>query len=132
VSRGGTMLGDAVRVTLNTLFSEESEGRTRDIIFITDGEDQGSFPLEAAQRAGERGVRLIALGLGSPSGAPVPATSARGPSYMRYDGEVVRSALDGETLRAMADATPGGVYLEVGTGVIDLDEVYARLVHAAD
>ncbi|MGP1310700.1 MAG: VWA domain-containing protein [Phycisphaerales bacterium] len=133
VSRGGTMIGDALRVTLNTLFSEETtEGRTRDIILITDGEDQGSFPLEAAQQAGERGVRIIALGLGSATGAPVPAASARGPNYMRYDGEVVRSRLDSRTLEEMVNATPGGVYLEVGTGVLDLDDVYSQLVKGAD
>lgn len=133
VSRGGTMLGDAVRVTMNTLFSEEQpEGRTRDIILITDGEDQGSFPIEAAQEAGERGVRIIAIGLGSETGAPVPASSARGPDYMRYDGEVVRSRLDASTLQRMADATEGGVFLNVGTGVIDLDQVYAELVRGAE
>lgn len=133
VSRGGTMLGDAVRVTMNTLFSEEQpEGRTRDIILITDGEDQGSFPVEAAQEAGERGVRIIALGLGSETGSPVPASSPRGPEYMRYDGEVVRSRLDASTLQRMADATEGGVFLNVGTGVIDLDQVYAELVKGAE
>jgi len=133
VSRGGTTIGDAVRVTLNTLFSEEqAEGRTRDIILITDGEDQGSFPLEAAKQAGERGVRIIALGLGSETGAPVPAASPRGPDYMRYDGEVVRSRLDTSTLQQMAQATPGGVFLKVGTAVIDLDQVYAQLVKSAD
>lgn len=133
VSRGGTMIGDAVRVTLNTLFDDEQgEGRTRDIILITDGEDQGSFPVEAARQAGERGVRIIGLGLGSETGAPVPAASDRPRDYMRHDGEFVRSRLDVATLEQMARATPGGVFLKVGTGVIDLDRVYAQLVKTAD
>jgi Ca-activated chloride channel family protein len=133
VSRGGTMIGDALRVTLNTLFGDDkAEGRTRDIILITDGEDQGSFPIEAAQQAGEAGVRIIALGLGSDTGSPVPAATNRGADYMRYDGEVVRSTLDGATLANIAEETPGGVFLKVGTGVLDLDTVYQRLVQSAD
>jgi Ca-activated chloride channel family protein len=133
VSRGGTMIGDALRVTLNTLFGDEqAEGRTRDIILITDGEDQGSFPIEAAQQASEAGVRVIALGLGSDTGSPVPAATNRGPEYMRYDGEVVRSTLDAATLAKIAEETPGGVFLKVGTGVLDLDTVYQRLILSAD
>jgi Ca-activated chloride channel family protein len=127
------MIGDALRVTLNTLFGDDkAEGRTRDIILITDGEDQGSFPIEAAQQAGEAGVRIIALGLGSDTGSPVPAATNRGADYMRYDGEVVRSTLDGATLANIAEETPGGVFLKVGTGVLDLDTVYQRLVQSAD
>ena len=132
VARGGTMIGDAIRVTLDTLFSDEDDTRTRDIILITDGEDQGSFPLEAAQEAGARGVRIIAIGLGSEYGAPVPSEDPRLGPHVRRQGETVQTRLDGATLEAIAGATPGGVYLEVGTGVLDLDDVYSQLIRTAD
>ncbi|MBX3352486.1 MAG: VWA domain-containing protein [Phycisphaeraceae bacterium] len=132
VARGGTMIGDAIRVTMDTLFSDDTDARTRDIILITDGEDQGSFPIEAAQEAGARGVRIIAIGLGSEYGAPVPTDDPRTGQYMRAQGEVVTSRLVSDTLERVAAATPGGVYLEVGTGVLDLDEIYAQLIRSAD
>jgi Ca-activated chloride channel family protein len=72
VGRGGTMIGDAIRKTLSDLLKDRS-GRHTDIILITDGGDQGSFPVEAAQVAGERGVRIIAIGLGDEKdGSPIP------------------------------------------------------------
>lgn len=131
VARGGTMIGDAIRVTLDTLFREEDDARTRDIILITDGEDQGSFPLEAAQEAGARGVRIIAIGLGSEYGSPVPPEDPRLGPATRQRGEAVLTSLDSATLESVAAATPGGVYLEVGTGVLDLDEIYSQLIRTA-
>ncbi|MHC4977172.1 MAG: VWA domain-containing protein, partial [Planctomycetota bacterium] len=60
VPRGGTNIGDGVRKVLNSVFREEDDStHYRDIILITDGEDQESLPVEAAQQAAERGVRII-------------------------------------------------------------------------
>ena len=63
VSRGGTMIGDAIRKALDEAFDDQ-EKKYKDIILITDGEDHDSFPLEAAEEAGRRGIRIIAVGLG--------------------------------------------------------------------
>jgi Ca-activated chloride channel homolog len=63
VARGGTMIGDAVREASRVVFDQDTNS-DKDIILITDGEDQGSFPTEAAAHAGARGIRIIAIGLG--------------------------------------------------------------------
>jgi len=142
--RGGTNIGDAIRKTVDGVFNlrppeagedeeAESEPRYRDIVLITDGEDQGSFPVEAAQAAGDLGVRIIAMGVGTVGdGAPVPAGEDGEGDVLRYQGEVVRSRLDSETLADVAAATPGGAYLEVRTGTIDLEEVYRDLIASAE
>jgi len=132
VARGGSLMGDAIRTALNEVF-DRTEGRHRDIILITDGEDQGSFPVEAARQAAELGVRIIAIGIGDTKrGTRIPTTDDAGrPSYVEYSGEPVRSRLDGEQLRRVALASERGVYLEVGTGNIELDRVYAGLIAQA-
>ena len=133
VSRGGTKIGDALRRALDDVF-DARERRYKDIVLITDGEDHDSFPVEAAKKAGERGVRLLAVGLGDENeGRPIPVTDARGNrTFLEHNGQRVFSRLDGDTLRAMVNATPGGKYLPVATGSINLDTVYLTLIAEAE
>lgn len=133
VARGGTLIGDAVRLTLSEVFDTQ-EASFKDIILITDGEDQESFPVDAAKAAGDAGVRIIAVGIGDETqGKPIPITDARGrQTFLTFNGEQVLSRLDGQTLREMATASNGGSYLPVGTGTIELDRMYEKLVRQAE
>ena len=133
VSRGGTMIGDAIRRALDDVF-DQRERRYKDVVLITDGEDHDSFPVEAAKQAGEKGIRLLAVGLGDENeGRPIPVTGPNGQrTYLEYNGQRVFSRLDGDTLRQMVNATPGGKYLPVATGTINLDAVYANLIGEAE
>jgi Ca-activated chloride channel family protein len=133
VSRGGTLIGDALRTTFNQVFDDQ-EKQFKDIILITDGEDHESFPVQAAQQLGDAGIRLLIIGLGDEKeGQRIPITMADGKtSFLKYNGREVWSRLDGETLRQMAEATPGGRYLPVETGTVDLGEVYLELVASAE
>jgi Ca-activated chloride channel family protein len=131
VSRGGTLIGDALRKVAREIFDQQ-ERQYKDIVLITDGEDHESFPLEAAKTVGEAGIRLIAVGLGDEGGTPIVITDESGRrDVLRYKGEVVRSRLDSDTLRKMVNATPGGRYLPVATGNIELDKVYKNLIATA-
>jgi len=122
--RGGTLIGDAVRKALASFTSEE--GRERLLLLVTDGDDQESFPLEAARLAAEQGVSLFAVGLGDAGeGTAIPAADRTG--YMTYQGEIVRSRLGDETLRQMALAT-GGAYLAAGTKAHDVGAFYDEYV----
>ena len=129
VSRGGTKIGDAVRKAMDEGFDSQ-EKKYKDIILITDGEDHDSFPVEAAEEAGEKGIRIIAIGIGDEGeGRRIPITDAQGNRvFMTYQGHEVWSKLDAATLRKMANATPGGKYLNVATGTIDLGDVYLKLI----
>jgi Ca-activated chloride channel homolog len=132
VSRGGTLIGDAIRSVIEQVFDNQARGH-RDVILITDGEDHESFPVEAAQKLGELEVRLIAIGLGDENqGRRIPVTDENGRRrFMTYQGEEIWTKLDADTLRKMVNATPGGRYLNVATGAIDLGDVYLRLVATA-
>lgn len=135
--RGGTMIGDAIRKAVTRVFELSPKdaaeaGSFRDLVLITDGEDQGSLPVAAAETAAAAGVRIIAIGLGSDTrGTPVPDPDRPG-EFLTYEGQQVRSTLDSKTLAEVAKATPGGVYLHVGTGNIALDEVYRDLIRSAE
>ena len=133
VNRGGTMIGDAIRTALTKIFDSQQK-QFRDIVLITDGEDHESFPLQAAESAGDEGVRLLIVGLGDEKeGHRIPVQDEAGQqSFLKYQGQEVWSRLDAATLRRMADASPGGKYLPVATGTIDLGEVYLDLIASAD
>ncbi len=124
---GGTNIGDAIRRTMDLVVPEQPETDGPgyvDLVIISDGEDQDSVPIEAARRAGADGVRIIAIGIGSEKGAQIPISQS--------DGQRVQSRLESRTLRDIATASPGGVYLEVGTGTIDLAKVYRDLIGSAE
>jgi Ca-activated chloride channel family protein len=160
VSRGGTAIGDAIRtaVTLltsgdssaNTARSANNDARVRDIVILTDGEDHETDPMGAAREAGELGIRVICIGLGSdlqgaeiplsatqptapgarpPRAVPTPSTSD---AVLEHDGERVRTRMNPDALRQIAEATPGGQFFNVGTGSIELDTVYRRLMREAE
>ncbi len=133
ISRGGTMLGDALREAMTQVL-DPKEKNFKDIILITDGEDHESFPVEAAKAAGEQGVRLIIIGLGDEDqGTRIPVIDADGEKiFLTYNGEEVWTKLDAGTLREMAAVSPGGKYLNVGTGAFDLGEIYLRLIASAE
>ncbi len=134
VSRGGTLIGDGIRRCLDEVF-EEDDPSFKDIILITDGEDHESFPLDAAKKAGDAGVRIIAIGIGDETvGRPIEITDPRTgqKAAVKYQGETVLTKLDAPALREITSASKDGVYFNVATGTIDLDDVYKRLVRQAE
>ena len=108
-SRGGTLLGDALRMVKKNFVSSS---KNLAVWVFTDGGDQESFPVEAAQALADSGVRLYIWGVGSTTGAEVPE---RG----------VVSALDEELLRQVAAAVPGGEYFGSGTPLWRLSAEYS-------
>jgi len=129
VSRGGTLIGDAIRVALNEMFDKQVRDY-KDIILITDGDDHESFPEKAAEKAAQEGVRIFAIGLGDETeGKRIPITGPDGKkTFLKYKGEEVWSKLDADTLRKVAFATNGGKYLPAGTGNFSLMEFYKDVI----
>lgn len=132
ISRGGTRIGDALRKALNEVFDGQDK-EFRDIILITDGDDQESAPVDAAKEVGEAGIRIIAIGLGDETqGQRIPVTDEQGrKSFLTYQGEEVWTRLNGGALREVAAATPDGKYLNVATGAFDLNTIYQEFIASA-
>lgn len=123
VPRGGTNIGDAIRVATDRVFYG-IEGTYKDIVLITDGDDQDSFPVEAAQEAVRQGARIFTVGLGDPAGTTLPG--------VRFQGERVVSGLNEELLREIAFTHAEGRYVNVGTKTADLGELYLASIATAE
>ena len=86
------------------------------IILLTDGENNESpDPLEAAQLATERGVRINTVGLGSAAGAD-----------LHIEGFTIHSQLDEGLLKQISQIT-GGAYYNAASAQ-DLSNIYSHLV----
>ena len=125
VSRGGTNIGDALRVIADRMLHEES--RYQDIILISDGEDHDSYAVEAAAALADAGVRIHSVGVGSVEGARIPYPDRPG-HYITHGGETVHSSLNESLLKAVAAATPDGSYLPAHTGNLELRSLYSDVI----
>ena len=136
-SRGGTVIGDAIRKATEEVFDQKSR-QYKDIILITDGEEHEgyeSFPVQAAEKAAAEGIRIIAIGLGNENeGSRIPITGPNGEkTFLKYKGQEVWSKLGGDLLRRIVYATDGGKFLSVGPGTtLDLGEIYENLIASAE
>jgi Ca-activated chloride channel family protein len=111
VPEQGTNIGSAITESLAAL--KTSSGRGKAIVLITDGEDHGHQLEEAIKMAQADGVRIYALGVGTPAGEPIPVRDRSGTvtSYKRDESdEVVVSRLDTALLKRIAGATGGESY----------------------
>lgn len=82
------------------------------IVLLTDGENnEDPDPLEAAQTAADRGVRIYTVGIGSITGTD-----------MKLGGFTVHTQLDETTLQQISDLTSGTYYNAANTE--DLRKIY--------
>ncbi|MHC4219327.1 MAG: VWA domain-containing protein [Planctomycetota bacterium] len=125
--RGGSNLGDALRVAADAFTDDEPDHKA--IVVFTDGEDHGSYPLEAAQRLTDTlAVPVYTVGIGNPDeGARIPILVDGNRVYLTYDGQEVWSRMNASLLREIALAT-GGAYVGVGTGTVDMGRVYGERI----
>lgn len=135
VSKGGTMLCDAIRKATSML--NKSSTSFKDIILITDGGDDETadesstrFAIQAASEAREKGVRIIAIGIGDATrGQRIPLTDAQGNrTFLKHNGNDVVSRLNAALLRKIAETSLNGRYVNVGVGDFDLGALYQALV----
>jgi Ca-activated chloride channel family protein len=115
----GTAVGMAIALAAHRL--QGSQAKSRVVILLTDGvNNRGKVdPLTAARAAAAIGVRVYAVGVGSPGGGKVPITAPnRGTVYMD-------APLDEETLQEVAKAT-GGQYYRAGDAA-SMDSIYREI-----
>ena len=113
----GTEIGQAI--TLATLSFSKNRDAGRVIILITDGETHDNTALDAAKRAAEQGIRIYAVGIGTPDGAPVKVA---GQWLKDEKDEMVVSRLNEELLQQITAATGGG-YIRATNSTFGLDEI---------
>ena len=127
IPQQGTAIGEAIRVATNAF--EKAERRHKALILLTDGEDHGTQPIEAARKAREAGVRIYSIGIGSPQGEPIPVFDENGnrKGFLKDEnGQIVVTRLDEATLREIALET-GGKYYRASPGEMELERIMAEI-----
>ena len=116
VDRGGTDIGEGIRTALSAFEKDDQSKRGKAILLITDGEttEGASDVTGACQEAKERNVPVVAVGIGTPQGSPIPdGTSFWGEAIYKRDGSgrIHISHLDEDSLKKIADLS-GGVFVQ--------------------
>ena len=89
------------------------------MILITDGEAHDADALASAERASEQGIRLFAIGIGSPQGAPIKI----GGEFIKDEkGEMVVSRLNEELLQKITEKG-NGAYIRASNAEFGLSEI---------
>jgi Ca-activated chloride channel family protein len=109
----GTDVGAALSAAADVLHASSGTGtRTRVVLLVSDGEDNEGSGVRTALALADEGVRVYALALGDPAGAPIPGQAGGAPRRDRA-GNTVVTRRDDAVLRAIAGAGGGEVF-EVG------------------
>src|SRR5438094_4435616 len=111
----GTNISSAI--TLATQSFGKSAVGNRALIIFTDGEELSGDAVKTAKTAADAGVRIFAVGVGTPEGSLIPIAGEGGGTAFVKDsnGQVVKSKLDEKRLKEIAEST-GGFYLHLENG----------------
>ncbi|MBR9832957.1 VWA domain-containing protein [Acidiluteibacter ferrifornacis] len=112
----GTAIGAAIDLAINSFPKEEAKNRA--LIILTDGENHEDDAIAAAEEARKSGIRVFTVGMGSPSGAPIPVFKNGRQNGFRQDneGNTVVSSLNEEMLQEIAMAGDGQYFRATNSG----------------
>jgi Ca-activated chloride channel family protein len=106
----GTAIKEAIE--LAKTYYDDEEQTNRILVIISDGEDHEGDASDIAEEAGEQGIRIFTIGVGSEKGGPIPIK--RNGIVLNYkkdkNGETVITKLNEETLKEIAQEA-NGVYI---------------------
>jgi Ca-activated chloride channel family protein len=128
IPKPGTSLVAAIDTALGALPPARASGDAA-LVLLTDGEDHSGALPQALARAKAAGLRIFAVGIGTPQGEVIPLRDENGQitGYKKdKQGRTVASKLGEEDLRTLAAGTGGGYYRAVD-GDISVDRIVADL-----
>lgn len=128
VPEPGTALADAIEMATHAL-SEQEESKSKVLIIITDGEDHEEAAVDAATEARNAGIKIYTIGMGTPSGAPIPVLDAAGrkSGYKKNaQGQVIVTQLNESHLAELAEVG-GGKYQRATPGGKELDLIWSDM-----
>jgi Ca-activated chloride channel family protein len=111
VPQPGTAIGPALELALKSF--RYDDGTKKAIVLITDGEDHEGELDAPISDANSKDVALYAIGLGSPTGVPIPVYSQTGvqTGYKKDNqGNIVLTKLDEATLKSITEKGNGKYY----------------------
>ena len=125
VPKQGTAIASAIDLAARSF--SPGEGRSKALIIITDGENHEADPVAAAKKAHEEGITIHTIGIGKPSGAPIPLTVNGQRTFLRdRNGHTVITRLDEPLLQKIAMAG-GGIYVRASNASMGLNKIYNKI-----
>jgi len=122
----GTDIGRAIETSVKAFDAKDRKYRV--MLLLTDGEDHSGGAERAAEEAAKEGVIIYTVGIGMPSGVPIPVKDENG--QMTYkkdaDGNFVTSRMDPELLQRIAQKT-GGKFYHAEPGHFELLDVLKEI-----
>lgn len=128
IPRQGTEINEAIRISDEAFNKKERKHKA--LIIISDGEDHNEGAVAEAKKALENGVVINTVGIGSPTGAPLPDPAAGGLKKDR-DGKTVISKLNEDALKSLA-STGKGMYLHLMNNTDDVVEALAAKIDSME
>jgi Ca-activated chloride channel family protein len=115
----------------NTAFEHDGERGYQTVLMVSDGESGTGDIGPVLNRLRQARIPVLAVGVGTTQGAPVPADSSEAPEKWHRDhiGRIVLSRLEEGDLRRAARETGGSYYRWSPTVAHDLSESLSRLNH---
>ena len=127
VPQPGTAIGPAIKLALNSFKKDEDTQKA--IVIITDGEDHEGDLISISEQSNNLGVKIYAIGLGSPQGAPIPVYNNSG-SQIGYkkdrSGNVVLTKLNESVLQEITNKG-NGKYFRGSNTDDELELIYNEL-----
>jgi Ca-activated chloride channel homolog len=123
IPEGGTNISEAIALATQT-FGKSAMGN-RALIIFTDGEELSGDAVTEAKKAADAGVKIFTIGVGTTQGSLIPIEGNGEAGFVKdAKGQVVKSKLDENRLREIAQAT-GGIYLHLESGPQTMRQLYA-------
>ena len=113
--QGGTNIGAALVLSRQLLENADRGAKDRVVVLLSDGEDLTGDLTEGIDSLKEFGARVLAVGIGSDSGEPIPILNKNGDvvGYKKDEnGVTVISRLDRAGLTHIASATGGEFFYQ--------------------
>jgi len=125
VPKQGTAIGAAIDLA-HCSFSPNGEAN-KAIIVITDGENHEDDATAAAKSAKEDGIVVHTIGMGLPSGSPIPVHKNGQTDYLKdRDGNVVVTKLNENMLEEIS-AAGEGIYVRANNAQVGLNELFDEI-----
>ncbi len=123
IPEGGTNISEAIALATQT-FGKSAMGN-RALVIFTDGEELSGDAVNEAKKATDAGVKIFTVGVGTAQGSLIPVEGKEGGFVKDAKGQVVKSKLDENRLREIAQAT-GGIYLHLESGPQTMRQLYTE------
>lgn len=117
VPQQGTALGKAIDLSVKSFSSTTKSSRV--LIVISDGENHEDDPMAAAEEAKKSGIKIYTVGVGNPTGAPIPVD---GGFLKDKDGNIVTTRLNEKMLQQISALT-GGKYIRATGSNFGLSDI---------